>query len=118
MSKRLGDEIHRRTKGGKLGEGRKCVNGTALEYLSSLLQYYSCPRDGIQSAKDTLRMSLCDRALFVAGPRIWNDQPRHIREGSSIVFQADFEDPPFQSCISLLKCSTFLSWLARGALSL
>ena len=45
------------------------------------------------SAKDTLRLNITsskwqkfeDRAFSVAGPRIWNDLPRHIIESSSVV---------------------------------
>jgi len=70
----------------------KCVNGTAPGYLSSLVDFYSCPREGLRSAKDTFKLKIPssklqkfgDRAFSVAGPRIWNDLPRHIRESPSV----------------------------------
>ena len=32
--------------------------------------------------------------------------PQRVRELKRCLFQADFEDPPFQSCISFLKYSS------------
>ena len=52
-------------------------------------QFYSCPRDGMRSAKDTLRLNVPlsklqtfrHKAFSVTGPRIWKDL------SSSIVLQ-------------------------------
>ena len=87
----------------------KCVNGTAPKYLSSLSELYSCPREGMRSAKVTLRLDIpssklqkfWDRAFSVAGPRVWNDLPQHIRESSSAVSFKQTLKIPFQPCISL-----------------
>ena len=94
----------------------KCVNGTAQEYLSSLLQLYSCPREGMRSAKGTLRLNVPsklqkfgDRAFSVAGPRVRNELPQYVRESSSVASEADSEDTPFQCCMSFLIFSSFHS---------
>ena len=73
----------------------KCLNGTAPENLSSLMELNSCPREGMRSANDILRLNVPssklqkfgDRAFSVAGPRVWNDLPQHIRESSSVSFK-------------------------------
>lgn len=82
----------------------KCVHGLAPQYLSDLIQPYA-PTRSLRSADlsllvvpKTKRKLRGDRAFSVAGPKLWNDLPLHIRQADSL--------PVFKS---LLKTYLF-SW--------
>ena len=67
----------------------KCLNGLAPSYLTELLKLKSTmSRLGLRSTCDrtllcvpfTKRKTFADRSFSIAGPRLWNDLPKTIRE--------------------------------------
>ena len=65
----------------------KSLKGEAPEYLSSLLKLKTS-RQGLRSSKETRllcvprtrRVTFAERSFSVAGPKIWNDLPDHLRK--------------------------------------
>ena len=62
----------------------KCIRGLAPKYLSELISLYEPPRCLRSSGKGLLdrksaRLMIGERAFSVAGPRLWNELPLHIR---------------------------------------
>ena len=67
----------------------KCLHGRGPSYLSSLLKEY-CPQRALRSSSLSLliepktRQRYGDRAFSVAGPKLWNALPEHIRTSNSV----------------------------------
>ena len=70
----------------------KCLSGSALEYLQSLIIPYKFGRSGLQSASQerklmvprTSRKTFADRTFSVYGPKIWNNLPQPLRRDMPI----------------------------------
>ena len=71
----------------------KCLNGQGPSYLSELLEL-KCTKSGsgLRSTCDrtllcvpfTKRKTFADRSFSMAGPRLWNDLPKTIRESPNL----------------------------------
>ncbi len=76
----------------------KSLNGLAPTYLSDLIQPYA-PSRGFRSADHLLLVVPCvrlksrgDRAFAVAGPRLWNNLPLHVRKAQTLsVFKSSLK---------------------------
>ena len=69
-----------------------CVKGTAPKYISSdIIFHHSIMKRNLRSTTDLTRLHIAktkraygDRAFRVAGPKLWNKLPTHIRESLSV----------------------------------
>ena len=69
-----------------------CVKGTAPKYISSdIIFHHSIMKRNLRSTTDLTRLHIAktkraygDRAFRVAGPKLWNELPTHIRESQSV----------------------------------
>ncbi len=68
----------------------RCLNGSAPQYLTSLLSAHKPPRN-LRSSRDVLKLNVpCskrlwgDRAFSVAAPQPWNHLPYEIRAAPSV----------------------------------
>ena len=66
----------------------KSLKGNAPKYLQDLLHKHPLGRDGLRSSNEpgialTVQRTKCktfaDRSFSVAGPKLWNSLPPHIR---------------------------------------
>ena len=73
----------------------KCINGSAPEYISSLLSIHCPVREGLRSSSDTTRLvehkihsrtliSASEKTFYFMAPSLWNKLPITIRSSTSI----------------------------------
>lgn len=73
----------------------KCINGSAPEYLSSLLALYCPVRKGLRSSSDTTRLvqhsihkqtlkSAADQTFYYKAPSLWNNLPISTRSATTL----------------------------------
>ena len=88
----------------------KCLHGKGPSYLSSLLEEY-CPKRALRSSSQSFlveprtNQKYGDRAFSVAGPKLWNSLPEHIRQSGSVdIFKTALKTYYFKkaySCVLL-----------------
>ena len=69
----------------------KVLNGLAPAYLTQFISLYTVPREGLRSAKDTLRLNVPKTQLKISdgsfssfGPKNWNKLPVPIRTSQTV----------------------------------
>ena len=69
----------------------KVLNGLAPAYLTQFISLYTVPREGLRSAKDTLRLNvprtqlkISDGSFSSFGPKNWNKLPVPIRTSHTV----------------------------------
>ena len=70
----------------------KCLSGDAPEYLRELIVMKTPRRSGLRSGDDhrkletpnTSKKTFADRSFGLAGPRLWNNLPHHLRIETSL----------------------------------
>ena len=71
----------------------KALNGIAPSYISDLLELKPASRYNLRSSIDTLLLkhpnfkslsTLGDRSFKCAGPKLWNEQPKGIRNATTV----------------------------------